>query len=388
MEKIDTLTGLRFIAALMIIIFHGNGSFYSSQPLGSFSLHQGVSVFFILSGFILTYVYPQLRKEDVLTFLKARIARIWPAHVAALVLCCLVLYEYVQLRGNFYYFLVSLTMIGTWIPHESFISKFNVPAWSIGTECFFYLCFPFLIYKLSKNWHIKLTLTLSLAIAIIMICNMTHLPLKGSSIDVMCWVDINPLSRLFEFTLGMCTALLYSKCYRRIYFTFLTATIVELISLALLIFSLKNNIVLFHYLLGHFFGSANEGIPTAGELWVNWSGGSAFFIALFIFVLAFQKGIISSLLRLPILLALGEMSYSLYLVHYCFLNYYVAHAIFFKNYMNSLEIYSLYWVIILSCAYFIWRFIEIPSRQVLRNISFSSLSDYVTQVIRQRIPTE
>jgi peptidoglycan/LPS O-acetylase OafA/YrhL len=50
-------------------------------------LVQGVSFFFVLSGFILTYVYPSLDAPGaVRRFLVARVARIWPAHLATLLL--------------------------------------------------------------------------------------------------------------------------------------------------------------------------------------------------------------------------------------------------------------------------------------------------------------
>lgn len=77
--KLDQLTSLRFFAALMIVIHHSTGLFGIKNI--SFHIGQGVSSFFVLSGFILSYVYPKLENwYEIKKFWKARIARLWPAH--------------------------------------------------------------------------------------------------------------------------------------------------------------------------------------------------------------------------------------------------------------------------------------------------------------------
>ncbi len=54
-DKFDQLTSLRFFAALMIVIHHSVDLFGISNIGVNFG--QGVSFFFVLSGFILTYVW-------------------------------------------------------------------------------------------------------------------------------------------------------------------------------------------------------------------------------------------------------------------------------------------------------------------------------------------
>ena len=76
-QKLDALTSLRFFAAAMIVLVHSNPVFGAMGLAESLPLDQGVSFFFVLSGFILAYNYPVLVGEaDILAFLKARIARI------------------------------------------------------------------------------------------------------------------------------------------------------------------------------------------------------------------------------------------------------------------------------------------------------------------------
>ena len=55
-KKLDALTSLRFIAATMIVFYHMKGFALFGFSGPSF-LAQGVSFFFVLSGFILAYVY-------------------------------------------------------------------------------------------------------------------------------------------------------------------------------------------------------------------------------------------------------------------------------------------------------------------------------------------
>jgi peptidoglycan/LPS O-acetylase OafA/YrhL len=63
MRQIKCLTSLRFFAAAMIVVFHSVDAFGIIQSRKiQFSLVQGVSFFFVLSGFILTFVYPSLSR--------------------------------------------------------------------------------------------------------------------------------------------------------------------------------------------------------------------------------------------------------------------------------------------------------------------------------------
>lgn len=57
-QDLPALTGLRFFAAIAIVLHHMRGTFgFPSDFLTQFPLGNGVSFFYVLSGFILTYVY-------------------------------------------------------------------------------------------------------------------------------------------------------------------------------------------------------------------------------------------------------------------------------------------------------------------------------------------
>jgi len=87
-KKLNALTTLRFFAAVLIVINHSQSSFGIPYFIYKhFFFAQAVSFFFLLSGFILTYVYSSLGgKDSISRYFFARIGRIWPIHLTTLVL--------------------------------------------------------------------------------------------------------------------------------------------------------------------------------------------------------------------------------------------------------------------------------------------------------------
>src|SRR6185437_8778005 len=87
-ESIDSLTGLRGVAALWVAAYHGVGSLFAlalANLLGSGWL--AVDLFFVLSGFIMCHVhladFAVPSWSAAVRFLKLRIARVYPAHLVA-----------------------------------------------------------------------------------------------------------------------------------------------------------------------------------------------------------------------------------------------------------------------------------------------------------------
>jgi peptidoglycan/LPS O-acetylase OafA/YrhL len=106
-----------------------------------------VSWFFILSGFILAYNFSVLRGgEETLKFVASRFWRLFPVQAITTLASLAPFSSSVGLARAFPADLLgSLTLTHTWaaIPFAS--QAFNVPAWSISVEWFFYLLLPPLI---------------------------------------------------------------------------------------------------------------------------------------------------------------------------------------------------------------------------------------------------
>jgi len=363
LEKIDTLTSLRFFAAALIVVGHGFPYFQTPSFAQQIPLNQGVSFFFVLSGFILAYVYPKLPTlKDVLHFLWARFSRIWPAHIAALLLMLCVVPSalwYVSASHPIGYTIANVLMVHSWIPFRESYLGLNGVSWSISTELFFYLCFPFLIYQWQKTWPIKIILVTFLLLSIIVISNILQLPSSSSypGIGTFALVYVNPLSRLFEFTLGIISyRLFYAMKQQANKLSFGEASLIEVFIVSLVIITM--------WMTKHL--ASNDDltllIGQAGIVWLESSGTSIMF-SILIVTFAFQRGILSVILKHPILVLLGEISFSLYLVHTIVLKYFDSHGLLTKDYG-----YFFYWVFSILFAYLIFRTTEIPLRKFLLNL--------------------
>ena len=149
--SIPALTSLRFFAALVVVLHH----YDARQGLLPFAIfdrgYEAVTFFFVLSGFILTYVHctgPDLRQLNVRSraFMVARAARILPAYYLALGLAApFFLYSFFvaqtlawpQLVGG----LIAVPLLlQAWYPPTAVL--WNTPAWSLSVEAFFYALFP------------------------------------------------------------------------------------------------------------------------------------------------------------------------------------------------------------------------------------------------------
>lgn len=359
-SKINSLTSLRFFAAAMIVVLHSWEMLgWVGMYLNTYSLVQGVSFFFVLSGFILTYVYPTLNtREAIGRFFIARFARIWPAHLFSFILL---------FRFNVWNFslvaLTNLIMVHSWIPLKEYFFSFNSVSWSISTEFFFYLCFPILIYKWKQNWLFKIVSAFLLLMFLIYYCNVMNLPAFSAEergVTTASLVYINPLGRIFEFVLGMTAALFWEKYAIRIHLRKASATTVEVISIILTITSLRYSKILGYHFIMKYLGRG-------GADWFA-HNGTCFIFALLIFVLALNKGIISKLLSFPLLVLLGEISFSIYLIHQIIIRYYITHFPSLGGELHPFIIYFILWVNIIFIAYIMWYFIERPSRKLIVNL--------------------
>jgi peptidoglycan/LPS O-acetylase OafA/YrhL len=121
-------------------------------------LQLAVDLFFVISGIVIAMVY-QGRIDnlaDYFNFVRRRIARLYPLHVATLlfyvVLGALIATVHVVPmdveRYNPGEILPNLLMIHAWFPHG--VISYNYVSWSISAEFFVYLCFPLILYVVAR----------------------------------------------------------------------------------------------------------------------------------------------------------------------------------------------------------------------------------------------
>lgn len=175
------LTPLRGIAAIFVAMLHYELVIAPLWPevLAPVSgkLYLMVDLFFVLSGFVLYHVYGRhfersIKPQEAVRYLRARFARVYPLHAATLVaLICVAVFA--SPEGDFvkkapYAFFrwetlpLQLTMLhGTWAADDAY---WNTPSWSISVEWWAYCAFPFLALAMS-HYGLLARIVLALAIA-------------------------------------------------------------------------------------------------------------------------------------------------------------------------------------------------------------------------------
>src|SRR5208283_4069809 len=133
--RLNALTGLRFVAAAMILIHHAS---VFGIKLPALALDHGVSFFFVLSGFVLAYVHPSIGSAyELRAFLWNRVVRVWPAHLVMLFVALILLNLPITWAFPLNFFLLQ-----AWVPVWDSYFSYNAVSWSISTELGFYLAFP------------------------------------------------------------------------------------------------------------------------------------------------------------------------------------------------------------------------------------------------------
>lgn len=154
--RLPSLTGMRFLAATMVFSFHSMFENLFAAPKDQHTFNSiasqggwvGVSFFFVLSGFVLTW---SARPGDTpQRFWRRRFFKIYPNHVITFV-AALMLTEWVsKVAVDNRAAILNLLLLQSWFPDSRIVYSVNVVAWSLSCEAFFYLCFPFLLRLISR----------------------------------------------------------------------------------------------------------------------------------------------------------------------------------------------------------------------------------------------
>ena len=147
--RLPGLDYLRGLAAFGIMTYHYYSWIFGEQPAASFLGRlgiYGVAIFYILSGQTLSYIYSSrlnLSITDLREFYKKRFFRIFPLLWLA-TLFSIALSKHIPAVTDVFLNLTGLFGLVKWDVY------FATGAWSIGNELCFYLVFPLLVFFLNK----------------------------------------------------------------------------------------------------------------------------------------------------------------------------------------------------------------------------------------------
>lgn len=291
--EILPLTGLRFIAALYVFLFH----MHLNWPLTQFKFFDrffshgavGMIVFFMLSGFVLTYQYKG-ELDNRRKYLVSRMARIYPVYVVAAIATLPwlgVSFEESVKTGVAQTILLvtaNALLLQAWFPQ--FFSYWNGGAsWSISVEAFCYLTLPIILPAIlrldTKQQRNLVIVCLSLAV-------LPSLVLRYFETQTPTVFYSMPIFRLPEFVIGCVTCVAWASG-RLAPPKGLTVTVVFLT-------------------FCYYLGDASSRLPTyIGHNWI-----AVPTIGFLIFGLAHNRGLFARILSTDVFLWLGKVSYCFY----------------------------------------------------------------------------
>jgi peptidoglycan/LPS O-acetylase OafA/YrhL len=361
---IKSLTSLRFFAAMAIVIHHSSGYFFPTEVLKRIPLAVGVSFFFVLSGFILSYVYSETMKSvGPYKFYTSRFARIWPAHIFTMLLVMILITSEQWVLGSPNGWLIGImnaSLLHSIVPVPAYYFSFNGVSWSISTEAFFYLAFPLLLVSMEKTWHLKAIGLLVLGFGCTYFVEglgLTYYPREAlTSYSGHGISYISPLGRIQEFFIGMLAFRVFLRVKDKKYIGFKSNTFFEVLSVCVVLLYTRQ-------VLDWAYSLAGSNESPVGELIGNCANGLMFGFLIICF--AVNRGALSRFLSMRFFVLLGEISFSMYMLHQVVIRFYGINKHMF-DFIPDYLMFPLVLVFVVIAAYFMWRFVEIPAQKHLK----------------------
>lgn len=299
---LSSLTALRGIAALLVVVYHFSKIVLDDEllPLSQSSFVQKsylmVDFFFILSGFIMAYVYgdwfvKKCNGSDFRKFFVARFARLYPLHLFTLG-WCIMLKTLLHLTGIMpdlsakmqgMFVLeaipVHMLLLNAFVP-DAFLT-FNIPSWSVSAEWYTYLLFPMLAWIAARQgWARKI-----LFVALLYVAYWSIIQFYGHNFDL----NVTHYGGVFRCLIGFGIGMMTYAGYQR---------------------------------LRQWRGFEHSGWLTLAcallVLGMHFGVSDLFMVAMFpvvIFFAACNTGAMSRLFDRPFFQTIGERSYSIYMIH-------------------------------------------------------------------------
>jgi peptidoglycan/LPS O-acetylase OafA/YrhL len=357
--EIPSLTGMRFIAAFLVALAHTDHYFAAMQPAWldyawRVGANIGMTTFFVLSGFVIHYNYGSAivakGAPAIRSFLVARFARLYPLYLLTLLIVIAlvpsIIHEDVFRRQWVWRY---LTMTQDWTPTlvdgQLLATLYIGSAWSISAEVGLYTFYLLAAASLAGLQSVRAALG---AIAVLTAAGVIFFGGYAAGYwfsgleSQNWWLSLSPLARVPEFLLGALTAQLYvvspdprSNVEKRQ---------AKWLGIAGAV-----------WLVGSFL---------ACYIYINFQGSFGFApgIAAVIFFLARYRGRVAALVETPIVVALGDASYSIYMLHGSVLFYVMKQS----PYVSPILRFAMAWGLTVFLSLGVYRYFEAPARRLIR----------------------
>ena len=305
-QKIDSLQVLRTFAFLGIFLSHS----HIFPPLGAW----GVSVFFILSGFLMSYNYADRKLEfgvlQSLKFSLSKIKRLYLLHVLMTIIAIpYQLYitnnikELKTIGDLLAKLFLNLTLLQTWIPYMSWYGSFNGVSWFLSVLMFCYFLFPIILHLL---WKVNKSLVYIIMVIVYTIqmlfayCTRNLIFDAGEFWGNYYFAYTFTIFRLGDFIIGASLGMLFLNRKENDPRESVYATIMECISFGLIILSA----IIYERKIG-ILGSTWFRLTL---LWIP-------ITCLLVYICGLQKGFFTKLFLKRILILFGNKTNSYFLIH-------------------------------------------------------------------------
>ncbi|MFH8284271.1 acyltransferase family protein [Streptomyces antibioticus] len=211
--RLPSLTGLRFWAALVVVLYHLSRQAGRLPVLSDLAWYgrSGVTFFFVLSGFVLAWTYDG-KSVPAKVFMWRRFARIWPM-LAVSVVASVAAWHALGTEWSRKGVVATLLLVNAWVPEQALLKGGNPAAWSLSDEAWFYATFPLLMaLPLLRTSRRRLWVAITVCAASLAVW------LAGSEItDLLTrrwFLDYFPPVRMLQFVLGVAAGLAVKRGWR------------------------------------------------------------------------------------------------------------------------------------------------------------------------------
>lgn len=360
---IACLTSLRFFAAMLVFgrhmfFFEGHATLETIYTALLKEGYIGVTFFFVLSGFILTYNYLDKFKEvtwvSLRKFYQARLARIYPVHLLTFYFA--IAFELKNFEAapgrTIAEGLLNITLLHGFSPVGG---RFNGPSWSLTPEMVFYILVPFIWWAVCRFQVGKRCRR-----PVMLMAGGWGLYVLGTYLIRNApyswwWLYYFPLTRMADFIMGVLAAVIFMR--------------------GGLAWHRGREARLFTYLeFGCVFVFAVLYLLSA-YVYQSWRF-SVYYLPIMtamIFVFAWQRGKVSGWLQHKELIFLGEISFSFYMIHRLVIKFFQSIAM---TDSHPLVVGLLVFVITVVLSVIIYHYVENPLRFKLRRVGIGGRANF------------